>query len=94
MPPAKVSDQQILAYFRDLPVRFGKAYDATNFRSLIKDEPFKTMLADGDIVSQNLTNALLRQVKRGYLERRGVKKGSVYRISEKGRTYLKTLASE
>ena len=84
----KVSDRLLLSYFKNLPKRFGEAYDATKYADLIQDEPWATMLENNDINGQNVTNALLRMVQRGYLERRGQKKASVYRLSDKGRKYL------
>jgi CTP-dependent riboflavin kinase len=84
----------LLAYFKNLPARFGVAYDATKLVDMISDSPWQEMIESGEIVSQNLTNALLRATQRGYLERRGVKKGSIYRLSDKGRRFLDELENE
>jgi DNA-binding PadR family transcriptional regulator len=60
---------------------------------MISDSPWQEMIESGEIVSQNITNALLRAVQRGYLERRGRKKATVYRATPKGLAYLKELES-
>jgi DNA-binding transcriptional regulator PaaX len=91
MPPAKISDQLLLSYFANLPKRFGPAYDATTLRYMANDSPWKEMLENGEINRQNMTNILLRMTQRGHLQRRGHKKSSVYRISDKGYAYLKEL---
>jgi hypothetical protein len=78
----KVSKYTLLKYFRDLE------FDATNYRLLARDEPFARMLSAGAIVPRNVSTALTRAVKSNYLERRGIRKGCVYRITPKGLQYL------
>ena len=77
----------ILQYFHD----FG---DANNMFWMAQDEPFASLLASGEIKRLDITQALQKARDAGYLEHRGLKKGTIYRATPKGEARLKELRNE
>jgi hypothetical protein len=84
---AKMLERMILQHFHDLG-------DADSMFWMSQSEPFASLLEKGEITRLDITQALQKARDAGYLEHRGLKKGTVYRLREKGEARLKELRNE